>query len=160
MRVPIAIEMPLELYSVLLFLLYVDVGRANIQISERNRIICPNTVGLYQCTVFGVDLRWMVNSSRPTVYFTANDSVGTLKNNTIPNVTAILIERKIANESTVEGQGTRESILKYTPPPDYTGNITLACSGGNRTDNYIYVVGGKCHYSLLLLKNKCIIYIL
>ena len=89
-----------------------------------------------------------MNSSMPTVYFNGNDLVGTLKNITVPNVTAILIERKIANESIVEGQGTRVSILQYTPPPDYTGYITMTCfaaggSGAVNCSNSIYVVGGK-----------------
>ena len=128
-----------------MFFFALHVGSANVRISEGNRIICPNTVGLYQCTVFGVDLRWRVNGSGP-IYFVAHDPVGTHYD--IPNAAAFLIERNITNASTVEGQlqGTRVSILQYTPPPDYTGYINMTCEGGSgagERNNNIYVVGGK-----------------
>ena len=112
-----------------------------------NRKICPNEVGLYQCTINGVDLRWTVNGTDHYALFSATDGVGlaTVNNNNIPNAIIFLTERIITNETTMEG--TRISVMQYTPPPDYTGYISMTCSGGSNAGecrNCIYAVGGKC----------------
>ena len=108
-----------------------------------NRKICPNEVGLYQCTINGVDLRWMVNKT--DAFFPGTHEVGFATINNIPNAIIFLTERIITNETTYNG--TRISVMQYTPPPDYTGYINMTCSGGNNASecsNCIYAVGGKC----------------
>ena len=93
-----------------------------------------NSVGLFECSINGSDLRWSIDSEH--LSFNGSASTGSIRSFPNTSTFASLVMRTVTDPAA--NQGMRISVLHFEPGPGFTGTTNISCSGTGQ------VLGDTC----------------